>query len=90
MLDGLRVHHSRKVRDWLEVRHEHPELFFTAEPLPGLNPDEYLSCALKARLNGGRPVGDGNQLKGKALSHLRAPQKQPQRIRLRIRRPRKT
>ena len=80
VLDNLRVHHSRKVRDWLEDKREQIELFFLPSYAPDLNPDEYLNCDLKARLNAAEPVRSSKQMGNKVLSHLRSLQRQPERI----------
>lgn len=81
VLDNLRVHHSRTVRDWLEAQHEHLELFLLPSYSPDLNPNEYLNRDLKARINAGHPVRDGAQLKKNTLSQRRSLQRQPPRIR---------
>ena len=47
VLDNLRVHHSRKVREWLAQHPEQIELFFLPSYCPELNPDEYLNAGLK-------------------------------------------
>lgn len=81
VLDNLRVHHSRKVRAWLEDKTDQIELFFLPSYSPDLNPDEYLNCDLKARLSAAEPVRDGKHMRKKVLSHLRSLQKSPQRVR---------
>lgn len=81
VLDNLRVHHSRKVREWLAQHTEQIELFFLPSYSPELNPDEYLNADLKARLNAAEPVRDAKHLKRKVVSHLHSIQKQPARIR---------
>lgn len=81
ILDNLRVHHSRKVKAWLEDKTDQIELFFLPSYSPELNPDEYLNADLKARMNQAEPVRHGDHLKRKVLSHLRSIQKQPERIR---------
>ncbi|WP_200861592.1 IS630 family transposase [Methylohalobius crimeensis] len=81
ILDNHKVHHSRKVRDWIAKYPERIELFFLPPYSPDLNPDEYLNADLKARLHAGEPVKDGTHLKRKVLSHLRSIQKQPHRVR---------
>ncbi len=80
VLDSLRVHHSRKVRNWFEGKQEQIEVFFLPSYAPDLNPDEYLNCHLKARLNAAEPVRDAAQLKNKVLSHLRSLQRSPNRV----------
>lgn len=43
VLDNLRVHHSRMVREWLSEHQDQIELFFLPSYSPELNPDEYLN-----------------------------------------------
>ncbi len=62
ILDNLRVHHSNKVRDWLEKHTEHIELFFLPAYSPELNPDEYLNCDFKALVHGGKPARNRDEL----------------------------
>ena len=80
ILDNLKVHHSYIVRDWLEAHKEQIEVFFLPSYSPELNPDEYLNCDLKAGVHSGVPARTKDQLKGKALSHLRKLQKLPKRV----------
>lgn len=80
ILDNLRVHHSGKVKQWVEQHQEKIELFFLPSYSPELNPDEYLNCDLKAGVHSGAPARSKNQLKSKAISHLRMLQKKPQRV----------
>lgn len=81
ILDNLRVHHSRKVREWLADKLDKIELFFLPSYAPELNPDEYLNADLKARMSAAEPVRDAAHLRHKVISHLRSIQKQPARIR---------
>jgi len=80
ILDNLRVHHSRVVREWLENHTDEIELFFLPSYSPELNPDEYLNCDLKAGVHSGVPARTKEQLGKKALSHLRMLQKKPKRV----------
>jgi len=80
ILDNLKVHHSYKVRDWLAEHMDEIEVFFLPSYSPELNPDEYLNCDLKAGVHSGTPARSQEQLKAKALSHLRKLQKLPGRI----------
>jgi transposase len=81
ILDNLRVHHSQRVRTWLETKTDRIEVFFLPSYAPELNPDEYLNCDLKGRMSAAEPARNGTQLKRKVLSHLRSIQKQPARVR---------
>ena len=80
ILDNLKVHHSYKARDWLLEHTDQIEVFFLPSYSPELNPDEYLNCDLKAGVHSGTPARTQDQLKYKALSHLRKLQKLPKRI----------
>ena len=80
ILDNLRVHHSKTVKDWIEQHEDEIQLFFLPSYSPELNPDEYLNCDLKSGVHSGMPARSKSQLKGKALSHLRKLQKMPTRV----------
>jgi transposase len=47
ILDNLRVHHGKIVKEWVEENKEKIELFFLPSYSPEKNPDEYLNCDLK-------------------------------------------
>lgn len=81
ILDNLRVHHSKIVREWLEKNREQIELFFLPSYSPELNPDEYLNGDLKTGVHAGMPARSSSQLKSKAISYLRMLQKLPKRVR---------
>jgi transposase len=80
ILDNLRVHHGKVVKQWLEEHKEQIELFFLPSYSPELNPDEYLNCDLKAGVHSGVPARSKDQLMKKATSHLRMLQKKPKRV----------
>jgi len=81
ILDNLRVHHSKLVKEWLEEHIEQIELFFLPSYSPELNPDEYLNCDLKDGVHSAAPARNQKQLKDKTISHLRMLQKKPGRVR---------
>jgi hypothetical protein len=80
ILDNLRVHHSKLVKEWQAEHQEEIELFFLPSYSPELNPDEYLNCDLKAGVHSGPPARSTPGLKKKAISHLRMLQKKPGRV----------
>lgn len=80
ILDNLRVHHSKPVKEWLAGHQEEMELFHLPSYSPELNPDEYLNCDLKAGVHSGVPARSTSDLKKKAISHLRMLQKTPGRV----------
>ena len=81
ILDNLRVHHGKVVKEWIESHEDKIELFFLPAYSPELNPDEYLNCHLKAGVHSGVPARTSSQLKGKAISYLRMIQKCPGKVR---------
>ena len=80
ILDNLRVHHSKPVKQWLEAHQEQMEVFFLPSDRPELNPTKYLNGDLKEGVHSGTPARSKDQLKKKALCHLRKLQKQPKRV----------
>ena len=80
ILDNLKVHHSYLVKDWIKEHENRIEVFFLPSYSPELNPDEYLNCDLKVGVHSRIPARTKNQLKKKAISHLRKLQKLPRRV----------
>ena len=80
ILDNLRVHHSKIVKDWVTRHEDRIALFFLPSYSPELNPDEYLNCDLKDGVHSGPVARSKKQLKRKALSHMRKLQKLPMRV----------
>jgi transposase len=87
ILDNLRVHHGKVVKEWLESHKDEIELFFLPSYSPELNPDEYLNGDLKTGVHSGIPARTSSQLKAKAISHLRKLQKLPTRVKKYFRHP---
>lgn len=88
ILDNLRVHHSKKVREWLEKHAALIELFFLPAYSPELNPDEYLNCDLKAQVHGGKPAKNRDELESRVRGAMIKLQKRPERVRSYFRHPR--
>ena len=80
ILDNLRVHHAKKVKDWLVGKEEQIEIFYLPPYSPELNPDEYLNCDLKAGVHSGKPARSKEQLKKKVISHMRMLQRKSARV----------
>ncbi|MGF1451966.1 MAG: IS630 family transposase [Opitutales bacterium] len=60
IVDNLRVHHSRPVKDWLEANRDRIEVFYLPSYSPELNPDEYLNQTLKHEVHKrGMPTNPG-------------------------------
>jgi len=47
ILDNLKVHHSKPVKEWLEKWKDRIEFFYLPSYSPDLNPDEHLNAELK-------------------------------------------
>ena len=50
ILNNLRVHLSKVVKNWLDGKESKIELFYLPSYSPEKNPDEYLNCDLKQGL----------------------------------------
>lgn len=81
ILDNLKVHHARKVKDWLADHKQQIEVFYLPSYSPELNPDECLNADLKDGVTRRAPARSKGQLKKAAISHLRKLQKSPRRVR---------
>lgn len=80
ILDNLRVHHARVVKQWVQQRAEQLELFYLPSYSPDLNPDEYLNCDLKAEVAKRPDSRCKGQLQRTSLHAMRSIQKQPERV----------
>ncbi len=80
ILDNLRVHHSKVVKEWLEKHKKKIEIFYLPAYSPELNPDEYLNCDLKAGVHSMVPAKTQDTLVKNVLSHMRKLQKSPDRV----------
>lgn len=80
ILDNLRVHHAKRVKQWVAEHEAHIALFYLPAYSPELNPDEYLNGDLKAGVHSGSPARSAQQLKTKTLGHMRKLQKTPSRV----------
>jgi len=54
ILDNLRVHHGKTVKQWLEKNKKKIEVFYLPSYSPEFNPDEYLNGNLKKSTPGHR------------------------------------
>lgn len=75
ILDNLRVHHGRKVADWLDANQDNIEVFFLPPYAPEYNPDEYLNGDLKHKIRSGIPARSQNDLEKKTRSFMKTLQK---------------
>ena len=80
ILDKLRVHHAKKVTEWLQDRTDEIEVSYLPAYSPELNPDEYLNCDLKAVVHGKPPIRNRKGLAKRVIGHMRKLQKLPARV----------
>ena len=81
ILDRLRVHRARLVRDWLAEHSSKIEVHYLPSCSPDLNPDEGVNADLKQAVPRKAPARSKPQLKRAAISHMRRLSRRPQRIR---------
>ena len=82
ILDNLKVHHSKPVKEWLGNNTEKIEVFYLPSYSPELNPDEYLNNDLKQAVHGnyGGVSRSKAAIHEKTMSHMRHLQKCPRKV----------
>jgi transposase len=81
ILDNLRVHHGKTVKQWLEEHREQIEVFHLPSYSPELNPDEYLNGNLKNKVHSGKPIRNREDLEKKTRSFMKTLQRRPAHVR---------
>ena len=81
ILDNLRVHHSKPVKQWLAKHEDVIAVFYLPSYSPELNPDEMANADIKQAVTKQAPARTKLQLVKAASRHLRSVQKQPERVR---------
>jgi transposase len=81
IVDNLRVHHSKAVREWLEGKEHQIELEYLPAYSPELNPDEYLNNDVKANVHRRAMPRDKTELRANVEQHLKHIAKHPKRVR---------
>lgn len=87
ILDNLKVHHGKKVTEWLEKHEEEIAVFYLPSYSPELNPDEYLNGDLKTKVHSGIHAGTESDLTHKTQSFMRMLVKRPHRVKSYFRHP---
>jgi len=80
VLDNLRVHHAKIIKQWVQDKLDEIELFYLPSYSPELNPDEYLNCDLKAKFRNDSPTNKKGQMKIKMQKHMSLIQNEPERV----------
>lgn len=81
ILDNLRVHHSKHVKQWVEHHSDRIELFYLPAYSPEKNPDEYLNCDLKSGLSHKVAPKNAERLQENLLGHMTMLKGNPERVR---------
>jgi len=72
ILDNLRVHHSKKVRAWLEKHKDRIEVFYLPPYAPEYNPDELLNSDLKREIGNRAMPRSEKELEHNIRSHMKS------------------
>ena len=81
ILDNLRVHHSKLVKEWVEKNKSKIEIFHLPSYSPEKNPDEYLNCDLKYGMSIKPSPRNEEQLKNNVQDHMVMLQGSQERVR---------
>lgn len=80
LLDNLRVHHSKKVREWVKERPDKIALFYLPAYSPEYNPDEDLNHDLKRSLGTQSMVKDKQELQSHTESFMNSLATDPEHV----------
>lgn len=81
ILDNLRVHHSKAVKQWVTEHRSEIEVFYLPSYAPEYNPDECLNSHLKSSVHSGQPARTKGELVAKTGRFMQRLRKRPQRVR---------
>ena len=81
IVDNLRVHKAKVVKEWVEEHKEHIELHYLPPYSPELNPDEYLNNTLKGQLRNRPASASQRELEGRVRRQMQSNQRRPDLIR---------
>jgi transposase len=87
ILDNLKVHHGKKVTNWLTRHREQIAVFYLPAYSPEVNPDEYLNSDLKTRVHSGILAVTESDLTHKTRSFMTMLVKRPNRVKNYFRHP---
>jgi len=87
IVDNLRVHHAKRVKEWLQENKHRIEVHYLPSYSPELNPDEYLNNDLKQNLSRQGVPSNPSQLEDRVSSLMKLLKKRPKKIRSFFRHP---
>ena len=71
ILNNLKVHHSKSVKEWVEKQHEKLEIVYLPSYSPERNPDEYLNSDLKYGISQKPMPKHQTELNRNVYSHMK-------------------
>jgi transposase len=80
IVDNLRVHHCKIVKEWVEENKEKIALYFIPSYSPEMNPDEYLNCDLKQGMSAKKSPKNVEILHSNVQNHMDMLQEKPERV----------
>lgn len=80
IVDNLKVHHGKIVKEWLDSHKEEIEIFFMSPYSPEINPDEYLNHNLKQNIHSGIIPHTKEQIRKKTEAYMHGLQEQKERV----------
>lgn len=80
ILDNLKVHRSKVVKEWVEKNQDKIALFFLPSYSPEMNPDEYLNCDLKQGLSAKKSPKNKDILQNNVKRHMDLLANNPERV----------
>ena len=80
VMDNLKVHHCKPVKEWLEKNKEQIEVFYLPSYSPELNPDERLNADLKHAITTSVPRRTRDGLLKKTREHMDMVKSSPERV----------
>jgi transposase len=80
IVDNLRVHHSKTVKEWVEENKKKIALYFIPSYSPEMNPDEYLNCDLKQGMSAKKSPKSVEILQSNVQNHMSMLQEKSDRV----------
>ena len=80
ILDNLKVHHCKVVKEWVGKNQDKIALFFLPSYSPEMNPDEYLNCDLKQGLSAKKSPKNKDILQNNVKQHMDFLTNTPERV----------
>lgn len=77
IVDNHKVHHAKKVTEWLEQHRLKIAVFYLPSYSPDLNPDEYLNNDVKSNAVGRKRAKDSDEMQSNLLNHMNARKARP-------------